>query len=961
MSQDKYLSEKYDNSTGLVSFKNSCVSAKKSIKLCHLNVENLRSHRESFINVVYDGVFDVIGLSETFLKPAVSSEPFMLSEYNLIRHDREGKEGGGVALYIKKKFKYNVVAKSDNVYRKKPEFLIVEVSLGYKFLLCLMYKPPKAGYLSDFFDIVGNLIPLYSDIVIMGDLNIDLSSNRVFVEKTMFINSVSNLNLTVLPLKPTYHLPNSDTLLDLIIVNNVNRIKKFGQFATSGISYHDLIYLELNVKERINIDKEVVTIRDFKNVNIDSLKIECSRMDWQDVYSQQAIDDKVEVLNNTLLCLYDKYVVVKSVFKAKNPCPWINNEIKLLMKERETLYKKYVRFKDPTVWERYKTMRNRIKTLLRDKRNRYFNDLLDDVQPSKNMWNILRQQGVGKESKKDVHINVNIDDLNNYFCGIQNNINNNLIGFYNNQCNYENNMFCFTEVDGEIVLKMLNSISSNAVGPDNIHIRFLKLIYHEIKDVLCHIFNYSLLNSVYPSQWKNAVILPLPKVSNPSMCSQYRPINILCVLGKILDKLAFHQIKQYIDDNNILYKYQSGYRSFYSTQTALIKVTDDIRSAIDKRQLTLVMLLDFSRAFDCVNHKLLLSILRSCNFSNNTVSWFECYLKERCQRVKMFSGQMSDWRINPIGVPQGSTLSSLLFSLYINKICSSVIFSSSMLYADDMQLYVHFEINQVNNAVNMINADLNSLFLWCKDHGLNLNIKKCKPIIFGTARCLSSLDFNAIPCVSIDGELLNYESNILNLGLKMSNNLSWSDQVDTVCKKVYRSLYQLKHLCFKPSLEIRKKLVSTLIFPIIDYAMVAYCDINSELTGKLQKAQNSCVRYIYNLRLFEHVTPYYKELKWLKIKERLELGILSLMFKVLKYGKPDYLYERYIRMRDVHLRETRFGHEVLQVPIHRTLTYSMSYHVYSIRLLNQLDRQIKESPSEHVFSKKLKELLLSRY
>jgi hypothetical protein len=184
----------------------------------------------------------------------------------------------------------------------------------------------------------------------------------------------------------------------------------------------------------------------------------------------------------------------------------------------------------------------------------------------------------------------------------------------------------------------------------------------------------------------------------------------------------------------------------------------------------------------------------------------------------------------------------------------------------------------------MLNTDLNSLFLWCKDHGLNLNIKKCKPIIFGTARALSNLDFNTIPRVSINGEFLDYESNVLNLGIKMSNNLSWAEQVNSVCKKVYRprSLYQLKHLCFKPSLEIRKKLVSALIFPIIDYAMVAYCDINNELITQLQRAQNSCIRY-NNLRLYEHVTPYYKELKWLKFKERLELGILSLMFKVLKY------------------------------------------------------------------------------
>lgn len=158
-----------------------------------------------------------------------------------------------------------------------------------------------------------------------------------------------------------------------------------------------------------------------------------------------------------------------------------------------------------------------------------------------------------------------------------------------------------------------------------------------------------------------------------------------------------------------MYKYQSGYRKMYSTQTALIRVLDDIRKAIDTRRLTVLMLLDFSRAFDCVNHVLLVSILKSYNFSKASVAWFGSYLYNRRQQIKTHGGSTSSWKVNSIGVPQGSTLSALLFSLYINRISSNVMFCNTMLYADDMQMYISCDLSKINDAINGLNTDLRTV------------------------------------------------------------------------------------------------------------------------------------------------------------------------------------------------------------------------------------------------------------
>lgn len=944
--------------------KSSLKQSKKTLKLAHVNVENLQVHRDSFVSLFSDGSFDIIALSETFLKPEVSSLPYNLNGYVLFRNDRIGKEGGGVAIYLRNMFSYKIIRQSTGVYTKTPEYLILEISLTWKLLLCVVYRPPKAGGLSDMFDVLSDLLPIYNNLVIIGDMNIDIHTDRVYYDKTLLLNTIDNLNLCILPLNPTYHLPDSDTLLDLIICNDKQRVKCFGQIPVSGLSYHDLIFVELNLKVRLNTEKNCIVVRDFKNINSDCLKRECLNIHWDDLYTSNCINDKVDVLVTSLLRLYDKYVPERKIVNNKNSCPWINADIRHLMRERDVLYKRYVRSKDRVVWEEYKVLRNRVKRQIRDERNRHFELLFKSSKSSKDLWKILKSQGCGKEQKMLAEPIVSLDSLNDYFCGINNYFDNNLIDYYTNQARLNrdvNNVISFDEVNHESIFMVLNDIASNAVGNDGLHLKFLKIIWDEIKEVVCHIFNFSIINSVYPDIWKKSTIIPLPKSKEPLECRDYRPINILCVLGKALDKLVYIQLCKFIEENNVMSMYQSGYRAKFSTQTALIKVLDDVRLAMDKRSVTLLMLLDFSRAFDCVNHNLLLAIMKSYNFTDNVIKWFKAYLTDRHQQIRTAGGSLSSWRHNSLGVPQGSTLSALLFSLYINRISDCLRHCKTMLYADDMQVYINSDPNSMNETVRLLNFDLDLIFLWCRDHGLKLNISKCKPIMIGTSRMLNNIDLGNIESVAINGQILNYEKSVKNLGLRITTNLSWNDQVDFVCKKVFQCLSQLKRLCFVPPIHVKKKLVFSLIFPYFDYAISAYCDLSNELTTKLQRAQNACIRYIYSLRLDDHVTRYYRDMNCLKIKERREMNILISTFKILKYRKPEYLYDNYRTMSNVHLRNTRFGSQVLQFPVHRTVIYTKSFHVMSIRLMNALDDSLRNSLNEKSFSVKLKNHLIKRY
>lgn len=174
----------------------------------------------------------------------------------------------------------------------------------------------------------------------------------------------------------------------------------------------------------------------------------------------------------------------------------------------------------------------------------------------------------------------------------------------------------------------IGRIRSDAVGSDGISLRMLKnyIVMHYIMPILEHIFNFFLMNGVFPAQWKSALVCPIPKVRNPTTLQHYRPISILPTMSKVLERIVCGQIRAYLEDAGLYDQYQSAYRSNYSTQTCLIRMLDEVRQAANGRMITVSVFFDFSKAFDKVDHSILIRKLKSLNFSDSTVCWISSYL-----------------------------------------------------------------------------------------------------------------------------------------------------------------------------------------------------------------------------------------------------------------------------------------------------------------------------------------------
>ena len=339
------------------------------------------------------------------------------------------------------------------------------------------------------------------------------------------------------------------------------------------------------------------------------------------------------------------------------------------------------------------------------------------------------------------------------------------------------------------------------------------------------------MTSKYPESWKKSLVCPLPKVKLPTTPNDYRPISILPAVSKALERIVHKQLTDYLNEHSLLDTYQSGFRPNHSTSTALLKVTDDIREASDASKATVLTLLDFTKAFDSVNIDLLLQKLRNLQLSETTVAWFNSYLRHRQQCV-ISDNRSSSWRYVMSGVPQGSVLGPLLFTIYINDISTVIKHSRYHLYADDLQCYISARPDSINDAINKLNEDLHCITQWTKKFDLKLNPEKTQAIIMGHKRLLSSINECEVCPVKVNSTEIHYSSVVKNLGVYMDKHLDWSKQVASTCKKVFSIIHTLQHAKIFLSTSLRKTKVQTLVVSHFDYENVLLTELNSDLTKR---------------------------------------------------------------------------------------------------------------------------------
>ena len=899
----------------------------------------------------------------------------LASEIFPVTNKRESKTGGGLCAFVRQEYKAQRLKELS--YIAEPGlhqlWLKIQVRTFKSFLICTAYRPPNTPldcFDSDFSNTLVAALSYNKPIYILGDLNCNVLRSQDPAAQAL-VNFCTSFNLSQVVNQPTRITETSESLIDVILASNKNLVKET-EVVPSSISDHDLIYAVLNLK-RCPQTPTYITTRSYKNYQRDAFIHDLSQVPWHIIETFDDVEDSLHAFNILFNQILDQHAPVRTVKVRGRPNLCITSEIRELMRTRDQWRKLARRSNDPLVWAGYRNYKQEVKREIRLAEHQFVTEqIANNANNPGSMWKTIRsclpkKSASPKTYTQDDETVANM--FNDFFTSVgQSTVDK--IKALASEYNYDltklnfvprhyplSEQFSFHPVECKQVEQIVTSMPSNkAPGLDKVSVRVIKDCLPTILPSITHIINSSLGNGTFPSVWKKAVVTPIPKEGDHEQANNNRPISLLPILSKVCERAALNQIMTYLVENDRLSTKQNGNKKWHSTETALIHSTDAILTSIDKKELSAMVLLDMSKAFDSINHNILLLKLQDVGISNSSLAWFQSYLDHRYQVVRVHS-TLSNALPLTSGVPQGSILGPLLFSVYINDLPSVPRKCTTECYVDDTKLQISFKLQDCPNAVIDLNDDLLLIRNWCFDNLLLLNADKTKLMVFGSRQLTSKLpDFR----ITLLGKELVPVSSAKDLGVILDPNITFDDHILKTASSCMSSLAQISRVKHVFKRDTLVTIINVLVFSKLFCCSSVWSNSLGKNICKLQLVQNFAARIITGTRKFDHITPALKDLRWLPIKQHLYLRDAVLAFKCMTGCAPRYLSDQFTTRNKITKRATR-NCQLLNIPLFKSASGERTFHYRTVNIWNNLTSNLKTLKTISSFKFHLKSKLMEEF
>ena len=492
------------------------------------------------------------------------------------------------------------------------------------------------------------------------------------------------------------------------------------------------------------------------------------------------------------------------------------------------------------------------------------------------------------------------------------------------------------------VVGLLENIKIHkACGPDGICGAILKRCAKVAAMFLTFIFDQSLNTGDIPEDWRQAIVHPVFKGGSTKRPENYRPISLTCICCKMMERVLVSSIVMHLEDFNLFYKNQHGFRRHLSCESQLIMLCQDTMSSVDHRNSVDLVFIDFSKAFDKVPHDQLIHKLKMYNLDQKVIGWVQAFLAHRTQKVIIDNSYSNEVAVTS-GVPQGSVLGPILFLLYINDLPDKIK-CKVRIYADDVVLYT--EVMNNEPASENLQADLDQLCRWCRDWKMSINVKKC------AVMRMSGHKYSVTPNYFLNNLEVQVVHEYKYLGVHLSSKCSWQKHIEKIISKSNQMLRFIKRNFKGCPQTVKETVYVSLVRPLLEYASSVWDPSAEGTKHDFDMVQRRAARFVLNdYDRTSSVTNMLSNIGWDDLATRRKAARLRTMFDLYhgnsKLDVSDILLEPWYVGRNDHRKKIR------RIPS-RLLFYHNSFFPRTIREWNQLPQNMIEAENVKEFQKSL--------
>jgi len=960
---------------------NNCVEKNKlsdnTFSIMHINARSLVNKLDDFVNFIggLSLVFNIVAVTETWATDS-TEQHLRIPNYKYCEKHRSSSRGGGVAIYIQEDINYVVRQDLDMYCCDEFEFICIQIEdqTGGKIIACV-YRPPNSNlscFNESYSKLLDKLMSEKHEIYIAGDFNVNLLSHETHIESGNFLNTVIEHSQFPTIVKPTRFGKTSTTLIDNIFTNSINNDYTAGLIITDLSDHLPVFYITQNKSPGTKKGQISYTYRDYSdaaiwrfygvlhNVEWSQLQLCC---DASECY-QKFIDIFDPLYNDCFPVKHRVQRVIRNYMK-----PWISAGIQNSIRTKNRLYKAWIACRSDDACSIYKCYKNKLTHVIRTAKNSYYVNKFSEIKlDMKKTWGLIKTVLNNNVQPEEVHklkINNNVvtdtqtvaNCFNEYFANVGQDLGKKIPSCVGNCTdnitqNYSIAESMFVKPTNELeIMNIIHSLqATKSPGYDCYSPKVIKMAVETIAVPLTIVFNCSLRTSVFPDGLKIAKVRPVYKAGDKLMMSNYRPISVLSVFSKILERLMFNRISAFLNCHNVLADNQYGFRDNRTTSLALLDLVDKIANKLEEKYLSVGIFMDLSKAFDTVNHDILLKKLNLYGVRGNANNWIRNYLENRLQFVQI-QNSLSCMMPITCGVPQGSVLGPLLFLIYINDIIHVSKVAEIILFADDTSLF--FSDTDVNGLCDTINQELDKVATWFKLNKLSLNIKKTNFILFKTRNSKNLYDLK----LSIDGIDIDRVIKTKFLGVIVNETLTWTDHIRMVKQKVSKSIGIIAHMRYVLPFSIMVSLYHALIEPYLLYCNIVWAAQRTEELNGLFLLQKKSVRIITCSHWLSHTAPLFMKCNILSVTEINSLQLGCFMYCATRNVLPNYFCTMFVKNSDVHLHDTR---QKDNIHLSKFKTNKCKYigRVLGPRLWNSIPADIRASPTLQLFRNRYRAWIL---